>query len=271
MNTTIERDLIKNKSKGVVHSLFEKKQTAIAVSNIFKQYNRNSPVLKDISFEIPNEQSVALVGSNGSGKSTLLRCCIRLVEPDKGKIKIYNNDISQLSVSKLRSVRSTIGFIFQRHNLVPRLSVLSNVIHGAQSRKKGIRVWYQCFATTEDREEAMCCLDRVGCAHLADRRVDQLSGGESQRVAIARALMQRPKIMMADEPAASLDPAAGREVMDLFIRLKETEKITLIFVSHNLEHALSYSERILGLRNCQLNLDSLTHSESLLSLRGLYE
>jgi phosphonate transport system ATP-binding protein len=132
-------------------------------------------------------------------------------------------------------------------------------------------VWYQCLARQQDREEAMDCLNRVGLSHLSERRADQLSGGESQRVAIARALMQRPKLMMADEPVASLDPNAGEEVMELFLHLIGDEGITLIFVSHNLEHALKYSDRIIGLRNGRIDLNTSSNNESVTSLRGLYD
>jgi phosphonate transport system ATP-binding protein len=116
----------------------------------------------------------------------------------------------------------------------------------------------------------MHCLDRVGLAHLAARRADQLSGGESQRVAIARALMQQPKMMMADEPVASLDPQAGEEVMALFLSLLRQEGLTLIFVSHNLDHALRYSERIIALKKGKLELDTTTGKQDETSLRQLF-
>lgn len=256
-------------SPAILHNPSE--EIDLAVQGLWKKFGKNEPVLQDINFSVPKGEAVALIGHNGSGKSTLLRCCLLLVEPSQGTIELMGNKINSLKGSPLRSMRSRIGFIFQSHNLVPRLSVLTNVIHGTQARKRGPRVWYQSLAATNDREEALHCLDRVGLAHLASRRVDQLSGGESQRVAIARALMQRPKLMMADEPVASLDPSAGEEVMELFLKLMEDEGLTFIFVSHNLEHAIRYSKRIIGLRGGHLDLNTVSDKESISSLRGLYD
>lgn len=239
------------------------------VDGLGKRYQGNT-VLDGVCFTVKRGQSIALIGHNGSGKSTLLRCCMRLVEADSGSVRLLGRDITTLRSRQLRLLRARVGFVFQQHNLVPRLSVLSNVLHGAQARKQGPRVWYQWMASNEDRQEAMHCLDRVGLAHLAGQRADRLSGGESQRVAIARALMQRPVILMADEPAASLDPQAGEEIMELFVTLTRDSDLTLLFVSHNLEHALHYGQRIVGLRSGRLVLDSRSASESLHTLRGLY-
>jgi phosphonate transport system ATP-binding protein len=246
-------------------------KTDLSISGLWKSFDNNVSVLQDINLTVTNGQAVALIGHNGSGKSTLLRCCLRLIEPSRGEIQLLGNNITGARTEALRQIRSKAGFIFQKHNLVPRLSVLTNVLHGAQARRRGPRVWYQSLAIQWDREEAMECLNRVGLAHLSERRADQLSGGESQRVAIARALMQRPKLMMADEPVASLDPSAGEEVMELFLNLIGDEGITLIFVSHNLEHALKYSDRIIGLRSGRIDLNTASNKENAASLRGLYD
>ncbi len=241
------------------------------VSGLSKTWNSSDYVLQDIDFSMQKGQSLALIGHNGSGKSTLLRCCLRLIEPSSGTIHLLDREITGKSRRHVRDTCAKVGFIFQRHNLVPRLSVLSNVIHGAQARKSGPRVWYQSFACTQDREEAMHHLDRVGLAHLAGRRADQLSGGESQRVAVARALMQQPQMMMADEPVASLDPQAGEEVMELFMSLLQEEGLTLLFVSHNMDHAMRYSKRIIGLKKGRIALDATTASENESSLHQLFE
>src|SRR5699024_2717741 len=161
-------------------------------------------------------ERVALIGANGSGKSTLLRCCLRLAMPTAGKVWLFGTDLTGCRPAALRRLRAHTGFVFQRHNLVPRLSVLSNVMHGARMRVRGPAVWLHGLAPASLRDEALACLERVGLATLAARRADRLSGGESQRVAIARALMQRPRLVFADEPVASLDPTAGTAVMDLF-------------------------------------------------------
>ena len=185
-------------------------------------------------------------------------------------VHILGADMMRARPQELRHLRSRVGFVFQKHNLVPRLSVLSNVLHGALARKSGPRVWFQSFATGKDREEALDCLDLVGLAHLAGRRADRLSGGQSQRVAIARALMQRPEMVIADEPVASLDPSAGSEVMELFVRVMREKGLTLIFASHHLEHALQYSDRVVGLRNGQVELEADSANESAESLSEIY-
>lgn len=241
------------------------------VSGLSKYWNNGEYVLRDIDFSMQKGQSLALIGHNGSGKSTLLRCCMRLIEPSSGTIHLLDREITGVSRRQVRDTCARVGFIFQRHNLVPRISVLSNVLHGAQARKHGPRVWYHSLATSQDREEAMYHLERVGLAHLAGRRADQLSGGESQRVAVARALMQQPMMMMADEPVASLDPQAGEEVMELLLSLLKEERITLLFVSHNMDHAMRYSKRIIGLKKGTIALDTTTASENETSLRQLFE
>lgn len=242
----------------------------IEISGLSKRFKNARRVLADIHLSIPRGQAVALIGHNGSGKSTLLRCCLRLITPTSGKIMLLGKDTTAAGAKGLRALRSQIGFVFQRHNLVPRLCALTNVIHGVQARKKGPRTWLQCLAPQKDRVEALEQLGRVGLPHLADRRVDQLSGGESQRVAIARALMQRPKIVMADEPVASLDPIAGEEVMRLFLNLIRDQGLTLLFVSHNLEHALGFADRIIGLRKGRLEMDTPVSCVDMETLRELY-
>ena len=245
---------------------------ALRVSGLHKTFADGSvEVFRDVSFDVPEGQAVALIGANGAGKSTLLRCCLRLIEPDSGQITINGLDMSAQSGHALRKSRARVGFVFQKHNLVPRITVLSNVCHGALARGHGARVWSHGLAQKREREHALHCLEQVGLADLAQRRADHLSGGQSQRVAIARALMQKPDVMFADEPVASLDPHAGEEIMELFRDLNKHHGLTLVFVSHQLEHALSYADRVLGLKDKTLALDSPTHDQSEHSLRGLYD
>jgi phosphonate transport system ATP-binding protein len=229
-----------------------------------------SQVLRGVDLTVPRGQAVALIGANGAGKSTLLRCLIRLVEPSAGSVRLLGGEVTGASPKALRRIRARVGFVFQRHNLVPRHSVLTNVLHGAQARHAGPRVWLQMLARDGDRLEALRCLEMVGLAHVAERRADQLSGGQSQRVAIARALMQRPRLMLADEPVASLDPAAGEEVMDLFVRLIRIEGVSLVFTCHCLEHALRYADRVIGLKGGLIGLDAPAASLSERDLRGIY-
>lgn len=245
---------------------------ALRVDRLAKRYQgADRPVWSKVSFEVAAGQCVAIIGGNGTGKSTLLRCCLRLVEPDAGDIHLHGEQMTGAPSRHLRRMRSNVGFVFQKHNLVPRLSVLSNVLHGGMARSRGPRHWHHALARKEDRDYAMHCLEQVSLAHLAARRADHLSGGQSQRVAVARALMQRPRTIFADEPVASLDPQAGEEVMETFARLARDHGLTLVFVSHHLEHALHYSDRVLGLRDGRLDLDAASASESPDSLRSLYD
>lgn len=249
---------------------YDIKPSDIAVSGLSKSFDRQKSILKNIDLDVKHGEAVALIGSNGAGKSTLLLCILRLIEPSSGSIRLLDSEITRLKKKDLRKIRAQVGFVWQRHNLVPRLSAITNVIHGAQGRCANPRLWCQSLAPREIRQEALHWLDVVGLANLADRRVDQLSGGESQRVSIARALMQHPKIMMADEPAASLDPIVGEEVMEFFVDLIHNENLTLLFTSHNLDQALTYSDRVLGLRNGHIELNAWSKTLDKNSLRGIY-
>lgn len=228
-------------------------------------------VLKGVDLTLRHGGAVSLLGGNGSGKSTLMRCCLRLIEPDAGDVAFFGAPITGQPRRAVRKMRARIGFVFQKHFLVGRLSALTNVLHGVQSRRAGPRSWHQSLARQEDREEALACLDRVGLAALAGRRVDQLSGGQSQRVAIARALMQRPRLLMADEPAASLDPQAAEDVMDLFNRLARNEGLTLVYTTHNLDHALAYSDRVVMLRHGRIAHEGASSEQDVAALRRFYE
>lgn len=241
------------------------------ISNLRKSYHATTTILNGVSLAVPSGQAVALIGSNGAGKSTLLRCCLRLIEPNGGSIRLLGEDVRALDHNALRRLRAQIGFVFQRHNLVGQLSVLSNVLHGAQARISGPRGWFHFLAPSALRDEAMHCLDLVGLADFASRRADQLSGGQSQRVAIARTLMQRPRLMFADEPVASLDPNAGEEVMELFSELIRQQGLTLVFTSHHINHALRFADRVVALRGGRIEIDAMSASLDARDLRGVYE
>jgi phosphonate transport system ATP-binding protein len=243
----------------------------LEVRGLVKRFGSGPPILDGIDLCVPHGQSLALLGSNGAGKSTLLRCCLRLIEPEQGEVRILGQDVRGLGRRQLRALRSRVGFVFQRHNLVPRLSALTNVLHGAQSRRGGPRVWFQSLAPHALREEAMRCLELVGLPHMAGQRADRLSGGQSQRVAIARMLMQRPEFVIADEPVASLDPAAGEEVMQLLVRLLRERDLTLIFISHDLRHALEFADRVIGLRGGRIELDGPAAAQDPERLAEIYE
>ena len=226
----------------------------VAISGLAKSFGTRR-IIERLDLTIPQGESLALIGANGTGKSTLLRMIVRLAEADAGTISVLGDEVGSLRGAALKRFRARVGVVFQKHNLVSRLSALSNVVHGVQSRRSGPRTWAQALAPAEIRDEAMECLAAVGLADKAMQRADSLSGGQSQRVAIARMLMQRPQIVLADEPDASLDPRAGREVMELLFRLTRDKGLTLVFVSRHMAHARRFSDRIVGLGNGGIALD----------------
>jgi phosphonate transport system ATP-binding protein len=229
-------------------------ETVVSVGGLGKRFGGRQ-VIEGLDLTVHAGARVAVIGANGTGKSTLIRMLVRLVEPDEGRIVLFGQDVRALDAGRLKALRARVGFVFQRHNLVTRLSALTNVVHGVQSRMAGPRTWLQSLAPRAVREEAMHCLDRVGLADKALGRVDTLSGGQSQRVAVARMLMQRPSLVIADEPDASLDPKSGEQVMAMLAELAGERKATLIFVSHRMEHALAFSERIVGLGGGRISFD----------------
>jgi phosphonate transport system ATP-binding protein len=243
----------------------------LAVQGLTKRFRASRrAVLDGVALAVKPGEAVALVGPNGAGKSTLLRCCLRLVEPDDGDVRLLGCDLRALRGGALRRARAATGFVFQRHNLVGRLSVLSNVIHGALASGWSAFRWTQALAPRAVRDRAMERLARVGLSHLADRRADTLSGGESQRVAIARALVSDPRLVFADEPVASLDPGIGEEVMRLFAELIRRSKLTLLYTTHQVDHALQYSDRVVALRAGQVVLDAPSKDVGRAELRSVY-
>ena len=263
-------DTVVEKPDTVVEKLDAAQTPDLVVRHVTRRFG-SSTVLDGVSFSIARSSVVALIGANGAGKSTLLRCCMRLIEPDSGSIEILGSEVTRLGGRRMAGLRAQVGFVFQKHNLSGRLSALSNVIHGVQSRQGGPRTWLQSLASNAVREEAMEMLDAVGLADKAMRRVDRLSGGQSQRVAIARALMQRPRMILADEPAASLDPMAGQEIMELLVGLSKTRQVTVLFTTHNIRHALDYSDRVIGLKAGHITVDAPAGSLDPEALRTFYD
>ena len=186
----------------------------LEISDLTKIYDNGTRALKGVNFEVKKGEFLVIIGLSGSGKSTLLRCINRLHDPTSGKIKFDGTEITELRGSNLRAVRSRIGMIFQHFNLVPRKTVLTNVLTGNLS-KVGILKSVFGLWTDEEKEKAQKYINIVGLSGKENTRADNLSGGQQQRVAIARTLMQNPQILLADEPVASLDPATSHSVMDL--------------------------------------------------------
>lgn len=222
---------------------------------VCKVYGSTS-ALKDISFEAAEGELISIIGPSGAGKSTLLRCINRMVEPTSGSIIFDCVDLSKLNKSGLRMQRRKIGMIFQHYNLVNRLSVIENVLHGRLGYKStldGILTRY----TEEEKVNAFKILAKLGLEGHAYKRCDELSGGQKQRVGIARALIQEPKMLLCDEPIASLDPGSAKTIMDYIRNINREMGITCLVNLHQVDVALRYSDRIIGIRKGEIIYDGL--------------
>jgi phosphonate transport system ATP-binding protein len=199
-----------------------------------------------VSVTIADGEMVGIIGRSGAGKSTLLRLINRLIDPSEGKILSGDTDVATLRGSELRAWRARTAMIFQQFNLVNRLDVLTNVMCGRLYEISTLRVLLKWFTPTE-RALALRALARLGVADVAMNRADAISGGQQQRVAIARALMQRPRILLADEPIASLDPLNAKLVMDALTDINRRDGITVLINLHTLDTARAYCRRIIGM------------------------
>jgi phosphonate transport system ATP-binding protein len=231
----------------------------IRARGLTKKYADGKIVFSGVGLDVSAAQRIALVGSNGAGKSTLLKCLIGLLPLNGGEVSTLGENIGvSPSPRQLLRLRRRIGVVFQHHGLVARQSVLSNVVHGKLGLAGGWRAWHQSIARQDWREDAQEALRQVGLSEKGAARADELSGGQAQRVAIARALIRKPQLLIADEPAASLDPASGHDVMALFSQLARDSGITLICTTHDMDHALEFSDRIIALKAGSIFFDQPT-------------
>lgn len=222
-----------------------------------------------VTLDIPDGQMVGVIGRSGAGKSTLLRMLNRLVDPNGGKIVFRDTEVSALSGSALRSWRRDCAMVFQQFNLVPRLDVVSNVLHGTLNARSTLATVFNLFPKA-DILRAIDILERLGVAEHALKRAEALSGGQQQRVAIARALMQSPKVLLADEPIASLDPLNAKIVMDALKDINEREGITVITNLHTLDTARTYCERIIGMAQGRVVFDGTADELTADAVREIY-
>ncbi|MEZ5235216.1 MAG: phosphonate ABC transporter ATP-binding protein [Acidimicrobiales bacterium] len=230
-------------------------EIAIRVEHVRKEFDGGKVVaLDDVSLEVPAGQLLVIIGLSGSGKSTLLRHLNRLHEPTSGRIEVLGHDLARAGRSELRRVRRDVGFVFQQFNIVGRLTALENVLSGALGRLRGPRYGVLTYSTAL-RRQAWDQLDRVGLADRAFQRADTLSGGQQQRVAIARTLMQQPRVVLADEPVASLDPEISGQVMETLFRVTREDNLTVVTSLHQIELALGWAQRMIGLRDGRVVLD----------------
>ena len=228
----------------------------LEIRDLRKVYDDGTVGLDGVSFTVEDGEFVVIIGLSGSGKSTLLRCINRLIEPTSGQVIWDGVDITAASSSELRKIRREIGMIFQQFNLVERSSVRRNVLCG---RLGYVSTWRTVLNLwpAEDREAAKHNLELVGIADKADSRADELSGGQQQRVGIARALMQQPRLLLADEPVASLDPATSHGVLKYVEQLNRERGVTVLCSLHFLSLAREYGTRIIALKDGKLMFDGL--------------
>jgi phosphonate transport system ATP-binding protein len=226
----------------------------LEVRHVVKYYDRSKPALDNVSFSVRKGEFVAVIGPSGAGKSTLLRCINRMTEVTSGEVRFEGLSVGQLDRKELKRLRSKIGMIFQHYNLVDRLTVIENVLHGRLGSKSTLAGAMGRFSRDE-KQQAMDVITMLGLGDHVYQRCDRLSGGQKQRVGIGRALVQDPKMILCDEPIASLDPNASRIIMDHLKTFSRTMHITLIVNLHQVDVALKYSDRILGVNGGRLVFD----------------
>ncbi|MBC7473817.1 MAG: phosphonate ABC transporter ATP-binding protein [Candidatus Sericytochromatia bacterium] len=238
----------------------------LQVNDLKKSYTTDNLILKGISLDIKPGEFVGVLGLSGAGKSTFLRCINRLIEPTSGNILFKKSfitdkdtdnevmDVCKLNNKELRLLRRKIGMIFQQFNIVKRLTVIDNVLSGSLGYQNAFKSTFRIFSV-DDKKKALANLERVGLLSQAYKRADALSGGQQQRVAIARTLMQNPKVILADEPVASLDPKLSREVLGILKKVCKEDGISALVSLHTLELTKIYSDRIIGFQGGYITFD----------------
>ena len=241
----------------------------LTVRHLTLRYPNGKCALADFSLQVKAGELVIVLGGNGSGKTTLLRCVTRTLAPTSGQVWLNDVELTRLTGEKLRCARMQLAMISQQASLVRRSSVLANVATGSLGRHFTVRTALGGLPTGELRA-AYDYLDEVGLVDLAQQRAGTLSGGQAQRVAIARALAQKPNVLLADEPVASLDPEAAEEIMRLLQRLAVKENLAVLCVLHQVELAYAYAHRVVGIRDGRLEFDLPREAVSRDAVKRLY-
>ncbi len=241
-------------------------QGILEIRNLTKRY-KDVTALDGVSLSIRRGEFVAVIGRSGAGKTTLLRCINRMVDASGGEVILNNVDVCRLSRTDLRKARSRIGMIFQHYNLVHRLTVLENVLHG----RLGYKTTLDGMIGRYSHEEKLLAVKTLAMLGLVDqmyKRCDELSGGQKQRVGIARALVQEPLLILCDEPIASLDPSSAKIIMDHLREACDNLGITIIVNLHQVDVALKYADRVIGIKGGRIAYDG---SPENLARKTIYE
>lgn len=240
----------------------------LTIDKLTKVFGQNTAV-DAASIDVSTSSMIGVIGRSGAGKSTLLRMINRLTDASSGQILFEGRNVTSLRGSAKRAWQSDCAMIFQQFNLVLRMDVVSNVLHGTLNRRSTLATMFNLFPDA-DVEQAIAILDRLGIAEHAAKRAEDLSGGQQQRVAIARALMQDPKIILADEPIASLDPMNAQVVMRALRRIHEEDGRTVIANLHTLDTARRYCDRVIGMRDGRVVFDGTPEQLSTAAARDIY-
>ena len=240
----------------------------LSVENVTKTFGQNNAV-DNATFTVEKPAMIGIIGRSGAGKSTFLRMMNRLTDATSGALKFEDRDILQLKGAAKRAWQSDCAMIFQQFNLVPRMDVVSNVLHGTLNQRSTLATMFNLFPQA-DIHRAIEILDRLGIAEQAPKRAEALSGGQQQRVAIARALMQDPKIILADEPIASLDPMNAQVVMQSLRRIHEEDGRMVIANLHTLDTARRYCDRVIGMRDGRIVFDGTPDQLTTGAARDIY-
>ena len=240
--------------------------TVLKFDNVTKYYSNGIHALKNASFEVEEGEFVSIIGPSGSGKSTILRSINKLISITEGEITLDGVSVNKQKGKNLRHLRRNIGMIFQNYNLVYSLSVFQNVLHGCLGYMEGLKGIFGIYSE-KDKERALELLEELGISQYAYNRASDLSGGQTQRVGIARAIMQQPKVLLCDEPIASLDPSSAKTIMDLLKEMSQKRNIACIVNLHQLDVALKYSTRIIGLSKEKSYLMELLRNLQMRQLR----
>jgi len=244
--------------------------TLLSIRELAKSYSKDKLVLKNINLEIKEGEFIVIIGSSGAGKSTLIRCINRLVEPSKGEIIFEGLNVTYLKGKKLRKVRSKMGMIFQHYNLIGRTNVIKNVIHGRLGQTSVLKSMLGLYSE-EEKQNAYNLLKQVGLEGQIYQKAKALSGGQMQRVGICRAMMQAPRILLADEPIASLDPNSAKIVMDYIHQITKENSLTCIMNLHQVDYALKYATRIIGLKEGSIVYDGIPENLSQEMIAFIYK